>query len=191
LGEFSRRTTARLRASLPLRLALPYLEPFLARNLEKEIRKDTLIVYCARDALAAGAPPEADAARKLLAAAREIDREFFASVADFPVRIDISYERIEPLRLRRIERALPLCYRILHAWQRGLRLRDEMPRKALARELGDIFGLYCEETAALSRGVRIPALLAPLRARFADTLLREMRQAAAGVAQDIAAQKPR
>jgi hypothetical protein len=176
---------------LPVRLALPALEPFLARNLEKEIRKDVLVVQCAGEALASGAPPGAAEARRLLAEARGIDREFLAGVTHLPVRIELPYDRIEPLRLRRIELGLALSYRILKAWRSGERLRDAQARKELAREVQDIFALYCEETAALSGGVRIPALLAPLRARLADLLLREMRLAAAGLTQDIAAQKSR
>jgi len=191
LERFSAGTVGALRAALPMRLALAHLEPFLARNLEKEIRKDALVVRCARDAIAAGAPPAAGAARDLLAAARDVDREFVASVARFPVRIEIPYARIEPLRLRRIELGLTLSWRILRAWHSGLRLRDELPRDELARGVRDILGLYCEETAALSHGVRIPAMLAPLRERLAQLLLGVMRQAAERVAQDIAAQKRR
>jgi hypothetical protein len=191
LERFSAGTIDALRAALPMRLALPHLEPFLARNLEKEARKDALVVRCARDALATGAPPAAGAASTLLAAARDIDREFLASVARFPVRIEVPYGRIEPLRLRRIQLGLALSWRILHAWQAGRRLRDAIPGSELARQLREILRLYCEETAALSHGVRMPALLAPLRERVARLLLQTMQQAAERLAQDIAAQKRR
>jgi len=53
-----------LRAALPLRLALPALEPFLAENVAKEVRKDALVIRRAGEALAPGA------AREILAAAR-------------------------------------------------------------------------------------------------------------------------
>jgi len=191
LERFSAGTVDSLRAALPMRVALPHLEPFLARNLEKETRKDALVVSCARDALAAGGPPAADAARTLLAAARGIDRDFLASVANFPVRIQVPYERIEPLRLRRIQLGLALAWRMLSAWQAGRRVRDDIPRAELARQLREILFLYCEETAALSHGVRMPALLAPLRDRLNALLLRQMRQAAERLTADIAAQKPR
>lgn len=191
LARFSAGTVDSLRAALPMRVALPHLEPFLARNLEKEARKDALVVRCASDALATGSPPTEDAARALLAAARGVDREFLASVANFPVRIRVPYERIEPLRLRRIQLGLALAWRILSAWQAGRRLREEMPRAELARQLREILFLYCEETAALSHGVRMPALLAPLRERLNALLLRQMRHAVERLAADIAAQKPR
>ena len=44
LEAFSRRTTEALRGTLPLRLALPHLEPLLARNVAKEVRKDALVI---------------------------------------------------------------------------------------------------------------------------------------------------
>lgn len=191
LERFSARTVAALREALPMRLALPHLEPFLARNLEKEIRKDAMVVACARDALAAGVPPAPEASRALLAAARQVDREFFASVERFPVRFDVPYARIEPLRQRRIELGLALAGSLLGAWGNGRRVRDVMPRAELARKVGDILALYCEESAALSAGVRLPALLGPLREKLAGMLLQLMRDAAARTARDIAAQKPR
>lgn len=191
LERFSARTVAALRGVLPMRVALPHLEPFLVRNLEKEIRKDAMVVACARDALAAGVPPAPEAARALLAAAREVDRAFFAGVERFPVRFDVPYARIEPLRQRRIELGLALAGSILGAWGQGRRVRDVLPRDELGRKVKDILALYCEESAALSAGVRLPALLDPLRDRLADTLLRLMRDAAERTARDIAAQKPR
>lgn len=44
LEAYSRRTTDTLRAALPLRLALPHLEPVLARNVAKEMQKDALVI---------------------------------------------------------------------------------------------------------------------------------------------------
>jgi hypothetical protein len=38
---FSRRTIVALRAALPMRLALPHLEPVLMLNVGKEVEKDT------------------------------------------------------------------------------------------------------------------------------------------------------
>ena len=57
LETYSRRTTQALRAALPLRLALPHLEPLLARNVAKEVRKDELAIRSAGEARAAGRPP--------------------------------------------------------------------------------------------------------------------------------------
>lgn len=167
---------------LPLRVALPYLEPLLAENVAKEVRKDAQVIRCAAEALGAGAPPGPQAARRLLEAARGIDREFLARAGRFPVRIVIPYERIEPLRLRRIELGLRLAYRILGGWSRREKIRRVPDRSELAQGLRDVLDLYAQETQALSASVRLPALLVPLRERLAAALLRVMREIAADIA---------
>ena len=165
---------------------LPALEPFLAGSVAKEVRKDVLVILCAGEALAAGAPPGADAARQLLAAARAIDREFLARVEGFPMRIDICYDRIEPLRLQRIELCLNTAYRILDAWRHGQRLRDALSAGDAERRMFGMLRLYAEETQALSYCVRLPGLLAPLRERIALRLLEVMTGAARGLAREVA-----
>lgn len=175
-----------MRAALPLRLVLPALEPFLAENVAKEVRKDALVIRRAAEALAAGAPPAPEAARQLLDAARAIDREFLARVDGFPVRIDIPYERIEPLRLRRIELGLDTAYRILDAWRRGGRLRDALSAEEAERRVFAMMRLYAEETQALSDGVRLPGLLAPVRERLALRLVEAMTGAARSLAREVA-----
>ena len=175
-----------MRGALPLRLALPALEPFLAENVAKEVRKDELVILRAGEALSAGAPPGPEAARQLLSAARAVDREFLARVGAFPVRIDIRYERIEPLRLRRIELGLDTAYRILDAWRQGRRLRDALSADDVERRVFAILRLYAEEAHALSYSVRLPGLLAPVRERIAVRLLEVMTGTARGLARDVA-----
>lgn len=187
LEAYSRRTTDALRTALPLRLALPHLEPFLALNVAKEVRKDALLIQRAAMARAAGAPPGAEVAAQLLAAAREVDREFLARIGGLPLRIEIQYPRIEPLRLRRIELALDTAYRILGAWRRNRRLRNVFPAGDLEHRLRTVLELYAQETEALSHSVQLPALLAPLRERIAQHLLGVMSTAARSLAREIAA----
>ena len=186
LGEFSSRTTARLRASLPLRLALPAIEPLLAENVAKEIRKDALVVRFAAQSLASPAAPEGDEAGRLLAQAREIDRQFLARAGGLPLRLDIPYARIEPLRRRRIALGLELARRVLANWEQGGRLRDALPADALEQRLRALLTLYCEETAELARGVRASGPLSALRERAADRLRATMTEVAAQLARDAA-----
>jgi hypothetical protein len=162
------------------------LEPFLAENVEKEVRKDALAIQRAAAALAAGAPPGADAARELLAAARVIDREFLSRVGAFALRIDIRYEAIEPLRLRRLELGLDTACRILEGWGRGRPLRETFAVEELERRLLEILRLYAQETLALSDGVRLPGILAPLRELVARRLREAMLQAAGTLARTAA-----
>lgn len=161
-----------MRAALPLRLALPALEPFLAENVEKEIRKDALVIGRAAEG------PGPGAAGEILAAAREIDQQFLARIGGLPVRIEIPYDRIEPLRLRRIELGLETARRILEAWRQGRRVRASFAAGELERMVFEMLRLYAEETQALSHSVRLPALLEPLRERLAQRLREAMSNAA-------------
>jgi hypothetical protein len=148
--------------------------------VEKEVRKDALVIRRAAEAPAPGA------AREILAAAREIDREFLARIGAFPVRIEIPYDRIEPLRLRRIELGLDTARRILEAWRQRRRLREAFAPDEIERRLFEMLRLYAEETQALSRSVRLPALLEPLRERVARRLREAMTQAARTLARQAA-----
>ena len=91
-----------------------------------------------------------------------------------PVRIVIRYDEIEPLRTKRIRYILDAAYRICSAWQVRPRLRDAV-RAAYERTDFEmisclILDLYAQETRALSRSVKVPAVLAPIRERAAKHL---------------------
>lgn len=167
LGEFSRRTVDALRSALPLRAGLPPLEQFLALNVAKEVRKDALVIRRAAEAPTAPGRPARETLLELLQSAREIDRQFLARVVRFPIGIDIPYQEIDPVRLRRMERLFAAAQSVLAAWPQGQEprqaLRAAFAREELERLLRDILGLYAQETLALSRGVRLPALLRPVR----------------------------
>lgn len=189
LAAYSDRTINALRAALPLRLALPHVEPVLALNLLKEIRKDALVIEHAGVALAAGVPLGHDEFGRLFAATKALDDAFLQRVHAFPVRVVIRYEEIEPLRMRRIQRLGEAAYRILAAWREERRLRTALrgiyAESDFERLLCEVFDLYARETRALSRSVRLPALLAPLRESFARHLLDVMSGVGARLAHDL------
>ncbi len=174
LEAYSRRTIMTLRAILPLRLALPHIEPVLARNVSKEIQKDALVIRRAGEAVVAGVSPNGEALHTLLDATREIDRAFLTQVGSLPIKIIVHYEEIMPIRMKRIERLSDAAYRVLDRWQRqsGIRaaIQASYSRVELERLLYDLLQLYASETRILSRSVRLPALLAPIRERIAKSL---------------------
>ncbi|HKI64801.1 MAG TPA: hypothetical protein VKA16_09285 [Burkholderiales bacterium] len=190
LEAYSRRTTQALRATLPLRLALPHLEPLLARNVAKEVRKDALVIRCAGDALAAGAPPGQGALDELLAQGRAIDGDFLARVGRVPIGIVVRYDEILPLRRQRIERLLDAAYRILDAWRVGRGLHEALracyAQLELESLLAGVLRLYAMETRALSRAVRLPALLRPAQDAIGQRLFGIMDTEAARLARDAA-----
>ena len=191
LATYSRRTTTALRAALPLRLALPHLEPVLALNVEKEVEKDRLVILRARELAGADTPDWNAVLPQLLQATQEIDRRFLARVGRFPVEIVIRYEEIAPIRARRIKLLYDAAARILAARHGMRRLRGAMhatyAREEFAQLLYDLFRLYAEETRSLSRSVRLPGPLVPLRELIAQELLNVMIRVARPLASEIAA----
>ena len=190
LAAFSARTITALRAALPLRLALPHLEPVLVLNVDKEIRKDALVIRHAGATLAAGMPPDRAAVRQLFVETQAIDQDFIARVNAFPLRVVIRYDEIEPLRTRRIQCLADAAYEILSAWRKGRSLRAALhatySQSDFERLVREVLCLYARETRALGRSVRLPALLAPLRERLAQHLLDVMSDVGARLARDLA-----
>ncbi len=190
LNAYSRRTTTALRAVLPLRLALPHLEPVLALNVEKEVKKDTLVILRAGELLQAGHPDWTLILPQLLAETREVDRKFLSRVGTFPIDIVIRYEEIAPIRTRRIQLLCDAAMKILMARDGHSGLRSAMhatfSQGEFAQLLDQLFRLYAEEVRSLSRSVRLPALLVPLRELIAQELLKVMLGVAHPLAREIA-----
>jgi hypothetical protein len=172
LAAYSAHTLDALRGKLALRLALPYLEPVLALNVEKEARKDRIVIRRAHEAALHGCAPSRDTAHELFVATKTIDTEFLQRVDDFPVRVVIRYEEIEPLRTARIRYMLQTAYRILSAWRDRVRfrtaLRESHDQEDFELVMNMMFDLYARETRALSRSVTLPAMLKPVGERAAQ-----------------------
>lgn len=189
LEVYSQRTTERLRTVLPLRVALPRLESFLAMNVAKEVQKDALVIRRGSETVANGVLPSDQAVDELLNATKEIDRKFLAHAAGFPIGIEIRYDEIAPLRSQRIDKLLTAVYRILDAGRlvTGSRsaIRLAYSRIEFERLLQDLMRLYALETRALSRSLRLPALLTPIRERLAKSLYEVMNETAVRLAGEL------
>ncbi|MBI5791032.1 MAG: hypothetical protein HZA63_06135 [Rhodocyclales bacterium] len=191
LHAYSRRTTAALRAALPLRLALPHLEPVLALNVGKEVEKDTLVILRAGEPTVGEARDREATLTQLMLATKEIDRQFLARVGNFPIEIVVRYDEIVPIRARRIKLLHDAALRVFAAGEAPLRLRGALQasysRDEFAQLLYELFRLYAEETRSLSRSVRLPRPLVPLRELIAQELLNVMLRVAWSLAKEIAA----
>lgn len=186
LRAYSARTTESLRGVVPLRVALPHLERFLVRNVAKEIEKDERVIRQAAQAPGGGGTPAREVLEALFAETQGIDREFLSGAAGFPVGIVLRYDQIAPVRMRRIERLFESCARICDARrvQRSLRgaLQACYAQPDLERLVREILWLYSQEVLVLSRSVRLPALVGPLREMVAQRLVRVMNEAASSLA---------
>jgi len=189
LQAYSRRTTDALRAALPLRIVLPHLEPFLARNVAKETQKDALVIRSSGAILAEGRQAERDIMSGLLDAGKDIDRAFLAQIGQLPIRIVAPYDEVAPIRMQRIESLFAAASRILGAWRMERKLRaavqESYPRSGLERLLWDLLHLYAVETRALSRAAQLPALLVPLREHIAQNLYGIMSDVARRLAGEL------
>lgn len=190
LHTYSRRTTTALRAALPLRLALPHLEPVLALNVAKEVLKDTLVILRAGERAAESPPDGSDILTQLLQATKDIDRGFLGKLGAFPIDIVIRYDEIDPIRSRRLKLLYDSCLRLMAAFDGRRRLRDALQatfsRDEFTQTLNELFRLYAEETRSLSRSVRLPGPLVLLRELIAQELLNVMLRVARPLAAEIA-----
>jgi hypothetical protein len=153
LAAYSQRTIADLRKALPLRLALPHIQPVIELNLGKEVTKDGLVIR--RASLDPTRPPDADALRQLFIETRRIDDEFVAHATAFRIRLVVPYAEVEPLRVARMTRLMGASGRILTAWSTHNQLRTALrvayPQIELEATLRQILDLYARETRALTR----------------------------------------
>jgi len=189
LEAYSRRTTAALRARLPLPVALPWLDQLLLINVAKEVRKDAHVIGRAVRMTKAGQPIDDALVATLLQTAREIDRDFLAS-ARSPLQIPIRYEAVNPVRTQRIHRLLDAGSRLSRAWSPRRKLRDALaetfPEAELECLLFDLLRLYARETQVLGEAVRMPALLSPLRRSVLAGLYETMEKTAQTLSREAA-----
>ncbi len=191
LEAYSRRTTAALRARLPLPLALPWLDRLLLSNVAKEVRKDARVIAAGAQVARAGQPIDDALVATLLQAAQEIDRDFLAH-ARGPLEIPIRYAAVNPVRTRRIRRLLEASRQLCHVWTPRRKLQsaldEHFPATELERLLFDLMVLYARETQVLGESVRMPALLSPLRRRVLAGLFETMEKTAASLSREAAGQ---
>ncbi|MGA7984437.1 MAG: hypothetical protein WCA01_04580, partial [Burkholderiales bacterium] len=102
----------------------------------------------------------------------------------------LRYDEILPLRRQRVERMVEAAYRILDAWRagRGLRaaLRACYAQAELESLLAGMLRLYAMETRALSRAVRLPALLRTAQDAIGQRLFAIMDEQGARLAREAA-----
>ena len=190
LENYSRHTVSVLRGVMPLRLALPRIESFLAENVSKEVRKGTLVLQAVTAALETRRPIGNQTVEQLLVAHREVDRSFLNRIDNFPIGIVMRYDQIEPVRKQRIALLATTAECIVTGWRRKWRvraiLRSTYDRPELERLVHELMRLYALETQMLSRSLRLPALLVPLREMLAQRIYSVMNEVAQQVARETA-----
>lgn len=189
IEQLSLRTQTSLDGYKLFRHLLPSFSEFFELNLSKEVRKDSLVIRHAATAQALGTPPDSGDVEKLLHAARKIDREFTRQITPLPIRIDIQYDDIEPVRKTRFRLLLDESYRLF------VQLEITPGFRVAVREIysGEEFRilicymlhLYTVETRLLNRSVVIPLPLHPLKDAMTSAINSVMEREAVQLGEEI------
>ena len=98
----------------------------------------------------------------------------------------LRYDQIAPVRLRRIGRILDSTTRISESVRTHGSLRGALQacytQVDLEHLVREILWLYSQEVLVLSRSIRLPSLVGPLREMVAQRLVRVMNEAASQLA---------
>lgn len=190
MREFSRRSILRLEENFPLRLMLPAFRESLESNVEKELKKDSLVIRHASETLKAGHDVSDEDVEALFEKTKEADREFLGIISRLPFFIRVRYEDIRETRLERIGLLLKTARRLLSTGneQAGL---PEAAAGAFTEEgfraaLEEMLNLYTRETRALYKSVRVPAFLGIAGSFLAGAVCRAMEEESGATAAEFA-----
>ena len=184
MREFSHRTTKALETHTLFRLSFLLFRSLLEHNVQKEIAKDELVICHTAQILLADKPHEAVDRQALYKKSLEIDAAFLRRAALLPIRINIPYGAIEPVRKRRIDSLSLATYHLLERWHTHGRFRSAVRAQysdpELRQRITEILHLYSLETQLLSSVVRLPLPFGR------DTLATQLLETMERVGKDLA-----
>ncbi|MDJ0958701.1 MAG: hypothetical protein QNI91_17680 [Arenicellales bacterium] len=190
MREFSHRTTKALETHTLFRISFLLFRSLLEHNVQKEIAKDELVICHTAEVLLADKPVEAVDRQTLYQKSLEIDTAFLRRAALLPIRINIPYEAIEPVRKRRIDSLSLATYHLLERWHSDGRfhsaVKAQYSNPELCQRITEILHLYSLETQILSRAVRLPLLSS--RDKLAAQLLETMERVGTDLAHELTTQ---
>jgi hypothetical protein len=187
LFDFSRRCVERLgKRSAAMKLVMPVVGGLMEANVEKEAKKDGIVISTAARAFGEGRRPDRDDVEALVEKTKDLDREFLSSLYFLPLSVDIDYRDVEPLRRNRIERMLAAVNRLLGCWEQGLSFKGAVGR-ACSKEgfrdfVREMLHLYSLETRALGLSMRLPPPAGRLGAHIVEEIYSIMEEEGRGMA---------
>lgn len=191
LFEFSGRCVERLeKRGSAMRLLMPVVGGFLKANVEKEAKKDGIVISTAVRAFGEGRRPGREDVEALVEKTKALDRQFLNNSFFLFLSIGIDYREVEPIRRRRIERMLASTFRLLGCWDEGLGFEGALGRACSKEGFGDfvreILHLYSLETRALGLSVGLPLPAGKRRARIAEEIYSIMEEEGRRIALEYA-----
>ena len=187
MREFSHRTTKVLETHTLFRLSFSLFRSLLEHNVQKEIAKDELVIRHTAQVLLADKPAEAVDHQALYKKSVEIDSAFLRHAAFLPIRINIPYGAIEPVRKRRIDGLSLATYHVLERWHAHGRFRNAVSglysNSELRQRITEILHLYSLETQILTETVRLPLNIG--RKTLTTQLLETMEHVGEDLAEEL------
>jgi hypothetical protein len=131
----------------------------LEANVDKEFEKDCMVIDAGVAAATSGGSPSDVDTDALFGRTRDVDRTFIQKLSGLPVSLELEYDRIGPVRVRRIEHLLDFVFAICRGWQPGggmaPAVQSSFDPQELQRVLAELLHLYAQETRFVCDGARL------------------------------------
>ncbi len=189
LREYSVRTLHALERHRSIRLVMPLFQKIMWANVDKEFDKDRMVIETGVTAAASGASPADVDTDALFGRTRDVDRTFIQKLSGLPVTLDLHYERIRPVRIRRIERLLEFVFKVCRGWQptggMTLTVRTSFEPDELQEALSELLHLYAQETRFVCDGARLRGPARLVGRILSDRVAQAMQSVKDNVAEDV------
>lgn len=191
MQAFSEQTIRALSKHTLIQLFLPNVRSLIKANVLKEIEKNRAVILAT-----ASMPAGANALSKttidsLLLDFRQVDEEFCSNIFGLPIQLHIHYERVDPIRLLRLQKLSEVALVLLRQHGQSARLRKDIQVVYSQHEfhlhLLKYLLLYAEEVKLLIFSLKVPWLLEFSRVEFSRIIEESMSEVAATLAENASA----
>lgn len=189
LHRFSDQTVNHLIGRSPVTFTASLTAAYLRENVEKEARKDRLIIEHAATAFDAGRLVTIADVDALFERTKDVDRIFIRQLVLPSVCIAIRYDDIADTRKHRILFLARFVEDLLISWQPHDTLPEAIKRRHTAghfeKFLQEYLGLYCQEMKELSNSVKFLPPFNRAMDLFLEEIVETMEDARFTVARTI------
>lgn len=163
--------------------AMKLLQGMRGEFVEKEVKKDLLMIEHAARVYEQGAGPSEADVEAIFEETREVDKEFLEMLYPIPFSGKFSYSEIKPVRTERIRLIVEAARTILGSWREGMTFEQAARRayrkngfRAMVRSLLELY--TCETEIFTRTAVRLPPVVSLAAEAFSRSLRNAMDEAA-------------
>jgi hypothetical protein len=191
LQDFNSRSIQRLKnRHRGFRTAMPLFNGFKDANVQKEVKKDRIIIEHAAARYDDASDVREIDADKIFEMTKSVDRAFLETLALPALSPSLDYARIKPIRMERIRTLAGAVDRILGRWEDSMALEEATKNAYSRRELRgvikDILRLYTEETRSLAQAIKLPPFMGLAVRSLAQSLYEAMEETCGELADEYA-----